>query len=120
MGPDIPERDWKYLRSIQKELLDRLCRRILGDIQVEIAKAGSQRTAHETYLAVYKLVERSDHTIADCIDDWRRSTILTRLFSLLDQNLLSAGEQDHLSEETREKIRWWKETHGRNAPRNEG
>jgi uncharacterized Ntn-hydrolase superfamily protein len=119
MSTDIPERDWKYLRSIHKALLDRLCRRILGEIQAEIARGGDGRTAHETYLAVYKRVERSDRVIGDCIDDWRRSTILARLFSLLDQDLLSAEEEGHLSEETREKIRWWREMAGRKAPRNE-
>lgn len=112
---DLPERDWKYLRSIQQELLDRLCRRILAEIQAEIAEAETNRSAHETYLSVYKLVDRSDHVIGDCCDDWRRSTIVARLYSLISLDLLSDEEQSHLSDETRERICQWKELNRQNT-----
>ncbi len=109
MSADIPERDWKYLRSIRKELLDRLCHRILGEIQEKSSRGRTEQTAHDLYLAVYQLVDRSDREIGDCFDDWRRSTILTRLFSMVGRDLLNEEELGYLNEETREKLRWWKE-----------
>lgn len=48
---DIPEADWKVLRSLKDVALERLCDRILAEIQAAATMPG--RTSHQRYLDVW-------------------------------------------------------------------
>ena len=109
---DIPEKDWKYLRSLEPILLDRLCRRILGRIEAKIEQGGGEGKAHETYLAVFRLVQRSDRTVGKCFDDWRRSNVFQKLLALIHENLITDEELAPLSDETGQRVRAWRECVG--------
>jgi hypothetical protein len=100
MTGTLPERDWKYLRSIEKELLDELCRRI-NQRAVEIVQSETG-TGHEKYQMLYKHIEASDRIVGDCFDDWRRSTLTMKLLFLSRHKLLASEQMSKLSDEARQ------------------
>jgi len=101
----IPERDWKYLRSIEQELLAKLCGRINREA-LEMLQSPAVGE-HEGYLRLYRHYRESDKIVADCFDDWRRSNIVLKLLLIRKQKLLSAEMVANLSEETRELLAKW-------------
>jgi hypothetical protein len=54
MSRTISEPDWKVFRELQRVALDRFCQRVLAEVERLIAD--SQKTNHEHYLALYKLI----------------------------------------------------------------
>jgi len=102
MTSSIPERDWKYLRGIMPELLSELCRKInLGAMEILACESGSE---HEKYLKLYRYLEASDRVVADCFNDWRRSTLWFKLPLLSRHNVLKDEHISNLSDATRELI----------------
>ena len=96
MSGVLPEKDWKYLRSIEKELLSDLCGRInRSAVEIVQSAAGSE---HEKYLALYKHIKASDRIVADCFNDWRRSNLDFKLRLLQLHNLLTGEHLLNLSE----------------------
>jgi hypothetical protein len=63
----IPEQDWKYLRSIHDEMLEKLCRRI-NQGAARIAK-DSSLSQHERYLRLYRYLQEQDEIVAHCFND---------------------------------------------------
>jgi plasmid stabilization system protein ParE len=99
VGTVAPEKDWKYLRSIQRELLLSLCERI-NRKAMEILRSG-EMSEHEKYKVLYHHVKDSDEIIAHCFDDWRRSNIVLKVMMLHSNGLLTEEDMRHLSDETR-------------------
>ena len=99
MAHELPERDWKYLRSIQKDLLDELCWRV--NQKAAAIVSSKTETDHDKYLKLFKHIEASDRIIAECFDDWSRSKLWLRLISLRNHKLLSEEQIANLSEECR-------------------
>lgn len=83
----ILERDWKYMRSIQKELLQTLCARINEQAMAIISS--KDENPIERYRRLYSHMKDSDHTVAVCFDDWRRSSIGARILALHHHGLLT-------------------------------
>lgn len=102
---DIKESDWKYLRNLKKVLLDRLCNRILDNIQAECTSAKREPDVHEQYLTVYRQVEKMDKIVADCFDDWSRSKIIFRVLFLIKHRVITDEEIEQLSDETKERVK---------------
>lgn len=98
MTKTIPEKDWKYLRSIEKELLSDLCRAI-NRKAAEILNS-EDLSEHEKYLTIYRYIEVSDDTIAKCFNDWRRSNICLKLRLLHRHHLLKEEHIANLSDES--------------------
>jgi len=96
MSNTIPERDWKYLRGIQDEMLSDLCYRI-NRRAVEIVNT-SEKTERDKYHQLYKHILDSDQIVGYCFDDWRRSNIGMKLLFLLRHNLLTDERIRGLSE----------------------
>ena len=102
MTRTITEKDWKYLRSIEKELLSNLCRDInQSAVAILSSESGSE---HDRYLKLYKHIDTSDRIMADCFNDWRRSNLCLKLLLLHKHNLLAAEHIAKLSDETRKLI----------------
>jgi len=99
---NIPEADWKYMRTLQPALLERLCERI--NHKTSAILNDSTRTAYERYLAVFKKTPKDDRVVADCFDDWRRSTIFTRILTIYWQGLFTENELQGFTQQTRERI----------------
>lgn len=90
------EADWKYMRSIQKDLLNVLCSRI-NEQAIAIVNADSG-TAHECYVKLFKHIEKSDRVVAVCFDDWRRSKLRELILSLRKHKLLKNSHIENFSE----------------------
>lgn len=102
MTNSIPEKDWKYLRSIEKELLSELCRTI-NQKAAEIVHAGSG-SEYDKYLLLYKYLKGADAVVAECFDDWRRSNLLFKLPLLHRHKILRDEHILNLTAETRERL----------------
>lgn len=103
---DIKESDWKYLRSIKKTLLDRLCNRIMDNIRTECDPDKRQPDVHEQYCKVYNLIKKQDKMIADCFDDWSRSNIIFNILFLIKYQVITAEEIDKFSDETKKRLKF--------------
>ena len=103
MAPPTPERDWKYMKKVKEEFLAALCEQINGQA-MDILKSEAN-SEHERYGRLYRHVRNSDGIVADCFDDWRRSTLLMKLVALQRHGLLTSDHMQHLSEETQKRLK---------------
>jgi hypothetical protein len=101
-GP-IQERDWKYLRSIQTELLNELCSRILTEAGRIAAR--EEGTPHEKYLKLHRYIGKSDDIVAECFDDWRRSKISHRILALRHHKMLTDEHVKQMSQKAQDWLR---------------
>ena len=99
---DIPERDWKTLRSFEKDVLDLACRRILDKAQKIIA--GGDTDAHTKYCDLFRMLRSEDRSIARMFNDLRRSSALTQVSMWKADGLLTDEQFKRFSQETRERI----------------
>ncbi len=98
-----PERDWKYMNKVKEDLLATLCEQINGQAMDFLkSEANSER---EKYGLLYRHVQDSDGIVADCFDDWRRSTLLMKLGALQRHGLLTSDRMQHLSEEAQKRLK---------------
>ena len=99
----MTEGDWKYLRSLHDELLEKLAQRINDRTRQILATPGlaEDKKRHQ----VYRHMKDSDHIIARCFDDWRRSTLLLRLLAIHREGLLTEEQFAHLSPMTQESLK---------------
>ncbi len=103
MAPPTPERDWKYMKKVKEELLSALCNQINGQaMDILKAEANSER---ERYGRLYRHVQDSDEIVADCFDDWRRSTLFMKLIALQRHGLLTSDHMQYFSEETQNRLK---------------
>ena len=100
MSGTLPEKDWKYLRSIEPELLSELCRKI-NERAAQLLSSEFE-SEHKKYLALYKHIEVSDKIVADCFNDWRRSNLWLKLPLLRRHDLLKEEHIAKLSDAARD------------------
>ena len=99
----IPEADWKFLRSVKDELLTELCKMINDEVPLIIRNTSLSQ--HEKFLTLYQHVMNKNDVIADCFDDWRRSTIFDKLLMLQKHQLLTDSYKSRLSTETQQRLK---------------
>jgi hypothetical protein len=99
---DIPEAEWKYLRTIKPEMLETLCKRINDEASQIITSLPLSQ--HEKFLHLFRHVIEKNEIIAECFDDWRRSNIMQKLLLLRQEGLLTNEHVAHLSEESQSKF----------------
>lgn len=95
---DFPESDWRFLRSIQAEMLEELSSRINKEVASILASTGLSE--NEKRGRVYGAVHDRDRIVAECFDDWRRSRALERVLSLRKHGLLKPQHLASLTPET--------------------
>jgi hypothetical protein len=101
------ERDWRHLRRVHGIALERFCARVL-DEAAAISHDGHDggRSAHERYLALFRLVHERNAAMAAAFDDLRRSTGLRRLSAMVGLDVLTdedlAGFQPDVRDAARE------------------
>ena len=100
MSGSLPERDWKYLRSIEAELLSELCSKI-NQRSAQLLNSEFE-SEHKKYLALYKHIEASDKIVADCFNDWRRSNLWLKLPLLRRHKILKDEHIANLSDAARD------------------
>ena len=99
----IPERDWRFLRSIEDELLAILCARI--NQQTAKILTDPQLNERQKYHAVYKHIKESGKIVTDCFDDWKRSDINIKIMFLNRHNLFKPEHLARLSDESKHWLR---------------
>lgn len=104
MARQIPEEDWKIFKIIYPKALDRICERVLDEIEEIKSQEGPSN--HEKYLQVYKMIKKSDRNIGNIFNDYRRSTALIRLGQMNSFGLLTPKEIGEFSEETRQVLKF--------------
>jgi hypothetical protein len=102
MMRDIKESDWKVLRQLHTEALERFCKQVL----LEIARINSDRAKsfHQKYLDIYAVLRRRDKEIAQTFDNLRRSRAFMQLASIKARGLLTEDEMLRFSQETRDAV----------------
>jgi len=95
------------MNKVKEDLLVDLCEHINGQA-MDILKLEAN-SEHERYGRLYRHVQESDGIVADCFDDWRRSTLLMKLVALQRHGLLTSDHMQHLSEETQKRLKALKE-----------
>jgi hypothetical protein len=94
----IKESDWKLFRQLHKVALERFCERVLAES--ESLHRDTTRSAHERYLALYRLFRERDKELAELFNDFRRSTALEQIAIIKGHGLLTNEEFAQFSEET--------------------
>lgn len=100
----IKESDWKLFRTLRPIALNRYCQRVLEDTSRILA--ASDQTAHQKYLAVYKLIDERDKDIEQTFNDLRRSTAALRLAMMMRLDLITEEELKAFSEEMQDRLKW--------------
>ena len=103
--PDIKERDWKRLRNLKPLALERLCVRVLEDM--ERISSNASLTPHERYLAIYDLIQRRDKDIGRIFDGLSRSNAIIKLRYMLEDGLLTEDEVAGFSEDIQQFATRW-------------
>jgi hypothetical protein len=102
MRHGISESDWKLFRQLRPRALDRFCQRVLDE--VSRLTADTDKSSHERYLAVFKLLQQRDDELADTFNNPRRSTALLQLARMFFQELLTAEELACFSPDARSSV----------------
>jgi hypothetical protein len=102
MMREIKESDWKILRQLHTEALERFCEQIL--LEIERINCDSAKSFHQKYLDIYKVLHRRDKEIAQTFNNLRRSTAWTQLASMKARGLLTEDEILRFSQETRDVV----------------
>lgn len=99
----IRERDWKIIRSMKDEVLDRACERILAKVSKVIENEGDN--AHARYLELWKTLTGEDEDIASMFNDLKRSNAITKLAKWKFHGLITDDDMKSFSEESQERVR---------------
>ena len=99
---DIPEKDWKIIRSLKDEALDLTCQRILEKAS-KIIEANDKK-AHAKYLDLYKFIDNEDGEIGHRFNDLKRRNAIMEFSLWVFYDLVSAKDVESLSKETQERV----------------
>lgn len=100
MPRDFPESDWRVFRELREVALERFCDRVL--IEIDKLSAHSDRSFHDRYIAIYRLLQRRDRELAHAFDAPRRSQAIAQLAVISALGLLEPGELMRFSSATRD------------------
>ena len=103
MSQQTAEKEWKYMRSIESKLLNDLTSR-MNCRAIEILSCHDQEEV-DKFRTLYSHVKESNRIIAECFDDWRRSTLWMKIIALHHHGLLKDEHLVHLSEKTQSRLR---------------
>jgi len=102
MFDQIPESDWKKFKNLRPLALKRYCDRVLNDVNNIIGD--NEKSSHERYLKIYKLMRNRDKNLAQMFDGFARSKAKLQLMMFYGEDLISDDEVDQFSKETRNSI----------------
>src|SRR5260370_40958759 len=102
MEGSLRESDWKQFRQLQALALERFCQRVLDEVG-ELA-SDTDKSSHERYLAVYRLLRDRDEQLADAFNNPRRSSALVQLARIQAAGLLTEEEFARFSDRARASV----------------
>ena len=95
----IKESDWKYLRSIQHEILNRHCDAILEVIDLILKNRKGEE--HKSFIRICSLLNDKDDEIAVTYNDLKRSNALEKICHMRRNLAMTDEEFSKFSEETK-------------------
>jgi vacuolar-type H+-ATPase catalytic subunit A/Vma1 len=96
----IPESDWKHLRRVHANALERFSTSVLAE--VERIAAGTGESAHARYHQIFAYLGEQNYLMSAAFDDLRRSTAIRRLAAMINLQLVVEDELAGFSPETRQ------------------
>lgn len=99
MMREIKESDWKLLKQIHSQALERFCEPVL--LEIERINCDTAKGFHQKYLDIFEALHRHDKEMARIFDDLRRSTALIHLATMKARGLVTNDELSRVSQETR-------------------
>ncbi|GGW73812.1 hypothetical protein [Alishewanella tabrizica] len=98
----VPEKDWKRLSGLKEVLLNSACETIFRRIE-QISSTRKDRE-HETYLELWKLINKEDEAIAEMFNDLKRSNAVFKIAALKHYGVLTDEQLAQYSQETQEQV----------------
>ena len=95
---DIPEQDWKKIRSLKDKILNAVCADILDEINKEYMNKGNKN--HKAYLKTWDIINTKDKDIADMFNDLRRSNAIFKLALWYKKGYLTDNEAKEFTAQT--------------------
>ncbi|MBH0067083.1 hypothetical protein [Pseudoalteromonas sp. NZS100] len=96
----VPEKDWKLFRKLQVELTAKACDLVFKKVEnITNDRVGKE---HQSYLALYRLIDDEDAKIAEMFNNPTRNNVLLKIVSLKKYGVLSDEQLQLFSEETQE------------------
>jgi pyoverdine/dityrosine biosynthesis protein Dit1 len=91
------EADWKIFKLIKDKAIEKFCDDSLLECSEQINKSGE--SAHNKYLALYRLVNERDEQMAQLFDAHSRSKASMQLIAIRGQGLAEEDLLKQLSQE---------------------
>ncbi|MDP5136192.1 hypothetical protein ORJ04_09545 [Rheinheimera baltica] len=83
----VTEKDWKVIIGLKASLLSSACEAIFQRIeQISSTRKGRE---HESYLALWKLINKEDDVIAEMFNDLKRSNAVLKVAALKRHGVLT-------------------------------
>ncbi len=98
----IPEKDWKKIRKLKDQLLQKFCDRALDKLKSVIDSR--DQGSHKAYLELWKVLNVEDDELALMFNDLKRSTAFYKLAAWKKSSLLSEEDFSQFSNETQNVI----------------
>jgi len=95
---DIPEQDWKKIRSLKDKILNAVCADILDEINKEYMAKGNEN--HKAYLKTWDIINTKDKDIADMFNDLRRSNAILKAALWYKKGYLTDNEVKEFTDQT--------------------
>ena len=103
MPGEILESDWKRFKPLRELALERFCEKVLRDIGR--IGADAEKSRHERYLDIYRLMHEKDGELVRTFDFLRRSTALVQLGLFRSHGLITDEDLAGFSEELQNQIK---------------
>lgn len=100
------EKDWKVISKLHETLLEEFSARLNREVGEVLRRTNV--TENEKRHLIYRLVRDRDRDVADCFNDWRRSTLPITALMLRKHGLL---KEQHLQQLSPEVAAWLREAH---------
>lgn len=98
----IPESDWKKIRDMKNQVLSISCNKIFEKIdQISSKRKGKE---HESYLKLWKLLNKEDKEISIMFDDLKRNNAVIKLASWKHNGLISDEKMAEFTNETQQSV----------------
>lgn len=99
---NFPEDDWKHFKKIQATALDRLCARVLKQLQQHCT--ATTGTNFERFEKALSTMKEGGNEYKRAFTDFRRSTAFMNLLQIVALGLISDEELKGFSAQTRAKL----------------
>jgi len=100
----INESDWKYLKKLYSDLLERACSQINLEATFLLKNTGN-KNQYQIYNYIYEHYHENDQIISDCFDDHKRSTAKIKILNLVKYNIITDSELNGFSDDIIELVK---------------